>query len=233
MDRVDKSELVTGLYDTGLLRIGGELVRLASKRLSPVYCDLRTVNSFRPSLIVNGREVPLARQRWVQDIVIATLSDTVDALPDSHDHLFGIEEGATVLGGLVARERRESYVWRRARVKAHGVPAEFVGKIEAGDSLKVIDDVITDGKSKILAVEDTRSAGFRPQGVAILFDRDEGGAVTMEAAHVPFAAAVSLSEAAAILLAESRIGNAELDLLAQYHSGLTADGVLSTYQPPQ
>ena len=61
----------------------------------------------------------------------------------------------------------------RKEAKTHGDKGTFLGVLNAGDSVVIVDDVITTGGTKLEAIEKLREAGANPIGLIIAFDRAE------------------------------------------------------------
>jgi orotate phosphoribosyltransferase len=61
----------------------------------------------------------------------------------------------------------------RKEAKTHGDTGGFLGVLKAGDKVVIVDDVITTGGTKLEAIEKLRSAGAKPIGLIIAFDRAE------------------------------------------------------------
>jgi orotate phosphoribosyltransferase len=63
----------------------------------------------------------------------------------------------------------------RKAPKAHGQTKLIEGNFAAGDSVVVLDDVVTRGDSTLRAIESVEQAGGKVAFVAVLVDREEGG----------------------------------------------------------
>jgi orotate phosphoribosyltransferase len=63
----------------------------------------------------------------------------------------------------------------RKDVKDHGTKSTIEGNVASGESVVIIDDVITTGGSTITAIEQARKAGLVIDRVITLIDREEGG----------------------------------------------------------
>lgn len=61
----------------------------------------------------------------------------------------------------------------RKEAKTHGDKGDFLGRVEAGDKAVIVDDVITDGATKMEALAKLREAGVEPVALVIAFDRQE------------------------------------------------------------
>lgn len=68
----------------------------------------------------------------------------------------------------------------RKKAKEHGRQKRIEGNFRKGDSVVVVDDVITTGGSTIQAIEAIEEAGGRVAFVLVLVDREEGGRQNIE-----------------------------------------------------
>lgn len=68
----------------------------------------------------------------------------------------------------------EAFVVRK-KAKQHGTMQWIEGNIKEGDSVVVVDDVITTGSSTIQAITRLKEAGIFVKKVVVLVDRQEGG----------------------------------------------------------
>ena len=82
----------------------------------------------------------------------------------------------------------------RKTPKTHGETKLIEGNFKPGDSVVVIDDVVTKGDSTIKAIEAVIQAGGKVAFVAALVDRQEGGRHKIEAMGYRVAAAFQRDE---------------------------------------
>ncbi len=61
----------------------------------------------------------------------------------------------------------------RKEAKTHGDKSSFLGVLNAGDRVVIVDDVISTGGTKLEAIEKLKEAGANPIGLIIAFDRAE------------------------------------------------------------
>lgn len=61
----------------------------------------------------------------------------------------------------------------RKEAKTHGDTSSFLGTLKRGDSVVIVDDVISTGGTKLEAIAKLREAGAEPLGLIIAFDRAE------------------------------------------------------------
>ncbi len=72
----------------------------------------------------------------------------------------------------------------RKEPKAHGTGQQIEGNFRAGDSVVIVEDVITSGGSARRAIEAVVGAGGRVLGVLAVVDREEGGRGVLEGGGV-------------------------------------------------
>lgn len=73
----------------------------------------------------------------------------------------------------------------RKEPKKHGTMQWIEGNIKKGDSVLIVEDVITTGGSAIEAVKKARECGLKVKGVVVLIDRQEGGREAIEKMRLP------------------------------------------------
>ncbi len=70
----------------------------------------------------------------------------------------------------------------RKEAKAHGTARRIEGNFRAGDTVVIVEDVITSGGSARQAIDAVRAEGGHVLGVLAVVDREEGGRQALEAA---------------------------------------------------
>jgi orotate phosphoribosyltransferase len=86
----------------------------------------------------------------------------------------------------------------RKEPKTHGTSKLIEGPLYDGDSVAIVEDVITTGDSALRAIAAVRNANAIVTGVLALIDREEGGRDAIQSIGVPV---VSLVKAAQVLSA--------------------------------
>ena len=125
----------------------------ASGRKSPIYCDNRITLSY-PEIRT------FIRQRFV---------DVVNECWGSVDVIAGVATGGIAQGALVAQELGKPFVYVRSEAKSHGLTNQIEGEIHAGQSVVVIEDLVSTGKSSLVAVHALREKGCIVKGMAAIF----------------------------------------------------------------
>ncbi len=91
---------------------------------------------------------------------------------------------ATSMASLVSAQPIQCFAVRKAP-KSHGQTKLIEGNFQKGDTVVVIDDVITRGESTLAAVNAVVNEGGKVALVACLVDRQEGGRAKIEGMGYP------------------------------------------------
>ena len=158
---------------------------LASGRQSSVYIDARltTMSPEGLSLIGPAGLRAIRDARWN---VTAIGGLTLGADPISYAISYASAGSPSALRAFTVRKE----------AKAHGTGRLIEGPFRSGDTVAVIEDVITTGGSALRAVDAVRAAGGTVAGVLALVDREEGGREAIELAGLQV---VSLARASEVL----------------------------------
>ena len=81
----------------------------------------------------------------------------------------------------------------RKEPKGHGRGKQIEGNFKEGDTIIVVDDVITTGGSTLKAIDAIEAAGGKVAFALVLVDREEGGRQAIEARGIPVLALYSRS----------------------------------------
>jgi len=85
------------------------------------------------------------------------------------DVIAGVATGGIAHGVLVAQEMGLPFVYVRSEVKKHGLTNMIEGEIQSGQSVVVIEDLVSTGGSSLKAVEALRNAGCDVKGMSAIF----------------------------------------------------------------
>ncbi len=125
----------------------------ASGLKSPIYCDNRVTLSY-PQVRTFIREgfVKMCLDKFGKPDVIA-----------------GVATGGIPQGALVAQELGLPFVYVRSEKKSHGMNNQVEGIINSGQSVVIIEDLVSTGKSSLNAVEALREKGAVIKGMLAIF----------------------------------------------------------------
>jgi uridine monophosphate synthetase len=96
--------------------------------------------------------------------------------PLTFQRVAGIPYAGLPIATAVSLTEGFPMVYARKEAKDHGIKRVIEGKFAAGETVVLIDDVITDGASKFEAAEPLLQAGLIVKDFAIFLDREQGGA---------------------------------------------------------
>jgi uridine monophosphate synthetase len=151
-----EKRLINDMYAIQALRFGE--FKLKSGALSPFYVDLRVIISY-PALL-----------QAIAQRILALLA------PLTFQRVAGIPYAGLPIATAVSLAGNFPMIYARKEVKDHGIKRVIEGKFAVGETVVLIDDVITDGASKFEAAEPLLQAGLVVKDFAIFLDRDQGGA---------------------------------------------------------
>jgi len=87
----------------------------------------------------------------------------------------GIELGSIPLASVASIYSDKKFVMIRKSKKNYGTSKPIEGKYRKNESVIIIDDVLTSGKSILNAKKILESQGLRPIAAIVVVDREEGG----------------------------------------------------------
>lgn len=125
----------------------------ASGWKSPIYCDNRVTLSY-----------PKVRTYIRQEFVEAILNEF-----GKPDVIAGVATGGIAQGALIAQELGLPFVYVRSEAKKHGMTNMIEGIVEKGQSVVIIEDLVSTGGSSLKAVEALRGVGCEVKGMAAIF----------------------------------------------------------------
>ena len=125
----------------------------ASGWQSPIYCDNRITLSY-PDI-----------RNFIKEAFRTSISEHFE----TPDLIAGVATGAIAQGALVADIMDLPFVYVRPSAKGHGRQNLIEGRLQAGQKVVVIEDLISTGGSSLKAVEALREAGAEVLGMVAIF----------------------------------------------------------------
>ena len=147
--------IALGLHEIGAVRLGQ--FTLHSGRTSPIYIDLRLLASY-PKLL---KQVAAAYSLLLQPLKF----DLLSAAP-----LAGLP-----IGTAISLEMNIPLIYPRLTTKAYGTGKKIEGRWQRGQTVVVIDDLITSGSSLLQTIAVLEEEGLNVNDVGVLIDREQGG----------------------------------------------------------
>lgn len=120
---------------------------------SPIYCDNRVTLSYPE----------------VRTFIKKSLAKAIKkAFPDAQA-IAGVATAGIAQGALVAEVLGLPFLYVRPKPKDHGMGNQIEGRVEVGQKVVVIEDLISTGGSSLKAVDALRAAGAEVLGMAAIF----------------------------------------------------------------
>lgn len=110
------------------------------------------------------------------------------------DRIAGVVLGAVPLEAALALETGLPFVMVRKEKKDHGTGKQIEGDLNTGDTVLMVEDVVTTAGSCIKGIQALREAGADVRYVISVIDRESGGREALEAEGVEFIPLVKGSE---------------------------------------
>ncbi|MDA9125898.1 orotate phosphoribosyltransferase [Flavobacteriaceae bacterium] len=175
----------------------------ASGWKSPIYCDNRLVLSF-----------PIVRNYIKEEI-----AKNIELEFGKPDVIAGVATGAIGIGALVAEYLGLPFVYVRPEAKKHGRQNQIEGFIEKGQNVVVVEDLISTGKSSLVAVDALKAAEVNVKGMVAIFTY--GFDVSKENFETNNVNLFTLSNYESLLeqaLDTNFINQSEVDILSKWNS---------------
>lgn len=151
--------------------------------------DFTLASGAKSDLYVDCRLTTLDAQGacLVGQVMHALLADKTNELGVSPVGIGGLTMGADPIALAIAMTSHMAGDTQpiqafsvRKEAKDHGRKKRVEGNFKAGDSVVVVDDVITTGGSTLKAIEAVEAEGGKVALVLVLLDREEGGKKNIE-----------------------------------------------------
>lgn len=121
---------------------------------SPIYCDNRVTLSYVP----------------IRNFIREELSKIILEKHGKPDVIAGVATGAIAIGVLVAQELGLPFVYVRPEPKKHGRQNQIEGHLDKGQNVVVVEDLISTGKSSLIAVNALKENGAEIKGMVSIFN---------------------------------------------------------------
>ncbi len=125
----------------------------ASGLKSPIYCDNRITLSY-PNIRTYIRQ---------------QLSNLVSENFPKPEAIVGVATGGIAQGALVAQDLGLPFAYVRSEAKGHGMKNMIEGQLQKGQTVVVVEDLVSTGKSSLAAVDCLLEAGINVKGMVAIF----------------------------------------------------------------
>jgi uridine monophosphate synthetase len=176
MPNMTIAPLANALFDIGCVKFGQ--FKLKSGLISPIYIDLRL-------LVTHPR---VLRQ------VGEAMAEKARALGLVYTRLVALPYAGLPIGVAVSLALDAPMIYPRKEAKDYGTAKLIEGEFHAGETVLMVDDVITNGGAKIDALKPLLDAGLLVKDLIVLIDREQGGAAELAARGVRLHTVMTLND---------------------------------------
>ena len=120
---------------------------------SPIYCDNRKTLSYPE----------------IRTFIRTSLASAINNHYNGANVIAGVATAGIPHGALVAEELGLPFIYVRAKAKEHGKQNQIEGHFEEGQTVVLVEDLISSGKSSLEAVAALREAGMNVKGLVSIF----------------------------------------------------------------
>ena len=189
-------DLYLQFFDAGCIKFGE--FKLKSGIISPIYVDFRVLVS-KPDLL-----------RRVGEAIAVRLGGL------DFDLIAGIPYAGIPIGVAASLASGKPMIYPRKEVKDYGTAKAIEGEFRPGQTVVVIDDIITDGASKIEAIRPLEEAGLKVEDVLIVLDREQGGGRILANAGYNLHSIGQLSEVMDALVQAGKVSEEQRTQVAEF-----------------
>lgn len=192
----EHDRLIKQLFEVGAVQFGE--FTLASGKTSPIYLDVRRLMA-SPELL---REAAKAYAKLLA--------------PLEYDLVAGVPYGALTIGTAVSLEVDKPLIYPRKEVKDYGTKRQVEGQFLAGQTVAVIEDLITSGGSVLKAAQQLQEEGLEVRDLLVLIDREQGGKASLEQAGYHLHAVLTMRDLLTSLHAQGLIDQPQVNAVKAY-----------------
>jgi uridine monophosphate synthetase len=180
-------EAIIEMYRIGAIEF--RPVTLKSGLVSPYYNNLRLLASY-PALLKQ---------------VAGLMAQTVKGAGVEPEIWVGIAMAGIPLAVAISQHTGIGAGYVRAEAKGYGTKRMVEGAWHEGARAILVDDVVSDGASKLEVLEHVRAAGLEVDDIVVLVDRSQGGPDLMARHGLRCHATITMEQVLDILLSEGLI----------------------------
>jgi orotate phosphoribosyltransferase len=120
---------------------------------SPIYCDNRVTLSYPP----------------IRKFLKEQYTNVIRSVFGVPDLIAGVATGGIAQGALVAQELSLPFAYVRTTKKDHGLTNLIEGRVEKGQRVVVVEDLVSTGKSSLEVIHALKEAGCIVTGMVAIF----------------------------------------------------------------
>ena len=169
-------EMKKALKECGALQFGD--FTLASGAKSNYYIDIKRAST-DPKVLY---------------LISQLMAEKIQMSGKKYDRIAGVVLGSVPLAAALSLATGIPYVMVRKEKKDHGTSKLIEGVLNKGDSVIVVEDVITSAGSSVSAIATLREAGAKVDDIISVIDREAGGKEALKSISVTLTSLVKASD---------------------------------------
>ena len=213
----DERALALNLFDIGAVKFGEFKLKLHVDQpdapLSPIYFDLRTPDNPKPGPLTPEVMGAVGQVLNKEALRLGLTFDHIAGIPNAGDPFAQAFNNAVGSDGLTPANRLHFHKEEGAQRRIGALHGE---NFSPGESVLLIDDLVSQAKTKFEAIKSVEKAGLKVAGILVLLDRGQGGRQQLEKAGYRVFAVHQMSNLLAFYVEESRISQGKADEVQTY-----------------
>ncbi|MFZ2992324.1 MAG: orotate phosphoribosyltransferase [Microgenomates group bacterium] len=172
--------------------------KMKSGLMTPVYVDLRVLVS-APKVL-----------KEIAHEYVAILNKL------SFKRMVGLPYTALPIVANIAAINNKPWIYMRKEIKEYGTKKAIEGAYNTGEKVVMIDDMITNGLSKVESLKPLEENGLKIKDIVVLVDREQGGRDNIEKKGYNFHCVFTLTQWLKVLLNHKKISKKKYDEVIAY-----------------
>jgi uridine monophosphate synthetase len=191
-----RETLMINMFKINAIKFGN--FKMKSGLMTPVYIDLR--------VLVSSPQV-------LKEIA----NEYVNILNKlSFKRMIGLPYTALPIVANIAAINNKPWIYMRKEVKDYGTKRAIEGAYKEGEKVVMIDDMITNGLSKVETLKPLEELGLKVKDIVVLVDREQGGRDHLEKMGYNFYNVFTLAEWLKVLFQYKKITKTKYEEVIAY-----------------